>query len=54
MRVTVFSTHPYDREFLERANGSGRHELVFLDARLDARTAAAAEGSQAVCVFVND
>jgi D-lactate dehydrogenase len=54
MRVTVFSTRPYDREFLARANGAGRHELVFLDSRLDAATAAAAKGSQAVCVFVND
>lgn len=54
MRVTVFSTRPYDREFLARANAAGRHELVFVDARLDAATAAAAQGSQVVCVFVND
>lgn len=54
MLVTVFSTRPYDREFLALANRAGRHELVFLDSRLDAATAAAAQGSQAVCVFVND
>jgi D-lactate dehydrogenase len=54
MRVTVYSTRPYDREFLTRANGAGRHELVFLEARLDAATVAAADGAQAVCVFVND
>lgn len=54
MRVTVYSTRPYDRAYLARANGAGRHELVFLDARLDSATVVAAEGSQAVCVFVND
>jgi D-lactate dehydrogenase len=54
MRVAVYSTRPYDREFLHRANAAGRHELVFLDTRLDASTTAAASGARAVCVFVND
>jgi D-lactate dehydrogenase len=54
MHVAVFSTRPYDREFLTRANAEGRHELVFHDTRLDAGTAAAAQGAQAVCAFVND
>lgn len=54
MRVTVYSTRPYDREFLTRANGACRHELVFLETCLDATTVAAAGGAQAVCVFVND
>ena len=54
MRVVVFSTRPYDREFLSRANGAARHELVFLETRLDADTAAAAAGAGAVCAFVND
>jgi D-lactate dehydrogenase len=53
MRVTVFSTKPYDREFLSRAN-TRRHELLFLETHLDARTASLAEGSGAVCAFVND
>jgi D-lactate dehydrogenase len=54
MRVAVYSTRPYDREFLTRANAAGRHDLVFLEARLDATTTAAADGARAVCVFVND
>ncbi|HZF81583.1 MAG TPA: NAD(P)-dependent oxidoreductase, partial [Rubrivivax sp.] len=54
MRVAIFSTRPNDREFLARANGAGRHELVFLEARLDGSTVATADGAQAVCVFVND
>lgn len=54
MRVVVYSTRPYDREFLSRANVGMRHELVFLEARLDASTVTAAHGAQAVCAFVND
>ncbi len=54
MHVAVFSTQSYDRDFLGRANTGGRHVLRFLDARLDASTAAAAAGAQAVCAFVND
>jgi len=54
MHVAVFSTQSYDREFLLRANEADRHSLVFLEARLDASTAPAAAGAQAVCAFVND
>jgi D-lactate dehydrogenase len=54
MQVAVFSTRPYDREFLTRANSAGRHTLVFHEARLDVGTAAAAQGAQAICAFVND
>jgi D-lactate dehydrogenase len=54
MHVAVFSTRPYDRNFLSRANAAGRHSLVFHEARLDAGTAAAVQGAQAVCAFVND
>lgn len=54
MRVAVFSTRPYDRQFLERANAAGRHELVFHESRLDDTSVAAANGAAAVCAFVND
>lgn len=54
MDVTVFSTKPYDRRFLDAANQGGRHALHYLEARLDQHTAALAFGSTAVCVFVND
>ena len=54
MRVAVFSTRPYDRQFLTAANAGGRHELSFFDARLTAETADLAAGFEAVCVFVND
>ena len=38
MRVAIHSTRPDDREFLTRANGAGRHQVLFLEARLDATT----------------
>ena len=53
MKVAVFSTKIYDREFLEAAN-RGRHELRFFEPRLNLETASLAEGFAAVCVFVND
>jgi D-lactate dehydrogenase len=52
----VFSSKPYDRDFLERVDresGFG-HELIFFDARLELATAPLAHGSPAVCAFVND
>jgi len=56
MRTAVFSTKPYDREFLGRANDAldTPHDLVFLEPRLTADTARLAEGCPAVCAFVND
>lgn len=54
MKTTVFSTKPYDRQFLEAANAKAGHELNFLEARLSRETATLAASSQAVCVFVND
>lgn len=53
MRIKIFSSKSYDRSFLEAANG-GRHELEFLEPRLDESTAPIAAGADAVCVFVND
>ncbi len=54
MDVAVFSSRAWDRVFLAAANADQRHELRFLDARLDQETAALAAGSQAVSAFVND
>lgn len=54
MKVAVFSTKSYDREFLDRANGRYAHELVYFEPRLTKNTAGLASGFPAVCVFVND
>ena len=54
MRVAIFSTKNYDRMFLEAANATYGHELVFFEPRLTEETTALAEYFPAVCVFVND
>ena len=56
MKVTVFSTKPYDRAFLIAANeASGqRHALSFVEARLSLDTASLGQGADALCAFVND
>jgi D-lactate dehydrogenase len=54
MRVAVFSSKPYDVEFLTAANRDQRHEFHFLEPRLTAATASLAAGAEAVCLFVND
>jgi D-lactate dehydrogenase len=52
MKIAVFSTRPYDRQFPEQTD-RGRHELAFIDARLQPSTVAAATGAHAVCAFVD-
>lgn len=56
MKVAVFSSKAYDRTFLGAVNAmaGAKHELVFLDARLDCESAALAADAEAVCPFVND
>lgn len=54
MNVTIFSTKPYDRRFLDAANTEGTHRLTYLESRLSAETSRLAAGAEAVCVFVND
>jgi D-lactate dehydrogenase len=54
MRVAVYSTKPYDKEFLLAANTGHQHELVFLEPRLSPETVHFSAGAEAVCAFVND
>jgi D-lactate dehydrogenase len=54
MKVAVFSSKSYDREFLTAANQSHGHDLVFLEPRLTPATAFLAQGYEGVCVFIND
>ncbi len=54
MKAAVFDTHDYDRAALEQANAGAGHALTFFAPNLDARTAALAQGHEAVIPFVND
>ena len=54
MKVAIFSTKSYDRQFLITANYDHEHELVFFEPRLNRETAPLAKNFPAVCGFVND
>lgn len=54
MRTLLFSAKRYDRTVFDECNRDHGHTLEYLDVQLDARTADLADGSEAVCVFVND
>jgi D-lactate dehydrogenase len=53
MKVLVYSTRPYDKKFLEAAN-ENKHELHFIEARLEESTTVLARGFLSVCCFVDD
>lgn len=53
MKVCFFDVHTFEKEPLISAN-SQKHELNFLDVRLDAKTAILAKSYEGVCAFVND
>ena len=54
MKVAFFDTHTFDRKAFECALQGSKHELRFIDSRLDGLTAELARGCDAVCCFVND
>jgi D-lactate dehydrogenase len=58
MKLSVFSTKPYDRRFLDAALAErpdpASIQITYHDAALSEETAALAAGASAVCVFVND
>jgi D-lactate dehydrogenase len=56
MKVAVFSSKTYDRQFLEAANRpiGNPFELAFFEPRLTIETAPLAAGFPAICAFIND
>lgn len=54
MKITFFSTQPYDRESFLEHQSNPRFELVFLEEKLTEHTAPLVKGSEIICVFVND
>lgn len=53
MRIAVFSTKSYDRDYLDRFNADA-NELVYFEAPLNIDTSNLTQGYKGVCVFVND
>src|SRR4051794_20540726 len=54
MKITFFSTQPYDREFFDKHNEHYGFHFEFLETGLNEKTADLVKKSVAVCVFVND
>ncbi len=54
MIISVYSAQPYDCDSLSEVFDATLHQLNFFNVNLNAQTAPLAEGSQAVCAFVND
>ena len=51
-KLAFYDTKPYDRQFFDRTNPG--YEMIYLETKLNARTARLAAGCEAVCAFVND
>jgi D-lactate dehydrogenase len=54
MKIAMFSTKEYDRQFIDAANKDRRHELTYHTESLHRATSGMASGFAAVCAFVND
>lgn len=56
MKVAVFSSKVYDREFLTAANNNLQQplQLIFHETQLNQHASVLAQGCEAVCCFVND
>lgn len=52
MKIAVFSTCKYDRDFLQEYNTA--HELSFFESALNLQNVALTKGFHALCLFVND
>ena len=54
MKVAIFSTQSYEREYFDKFNVDSQHELTYFEASLNADTTDLAKGFEAVCIFVGD
>lgn len=54
LRIAFFDAKEYDRQSFESSNSNGEFDITFLETRLTPDTIKLAEGSDVVCVFVND
>jgi D-lactate dehydrogenase len=53
MKVIVYSTHKFEREYLEKAF-DGKHDVTYINSPLTLETASLAQGHEAVSIFVSD
>lgn len=53
MKLAVYSTHAFEKQYIEDANNRG-FEIQFIDFLLTPETAILCQGAEAVAIFVND
>ncbi len=53
MRATVYSSHNFDKPYLQQAS-RGKHELIFIEESLNKKTSQLAKDSEAVILFLQD
>ncbi len=53
-KLCFYDAKPYDKEFFDELTDKYQVEIEYHEVKLDRRTALLAEGSDAVCAFVND
>lgn len=54
MKVAVFSTQYYERDYLNKYNCEDKHKLTYFDAPLNEETVTLTKGFNAVCIQVTD
>jgi len=54
MKIAVFSTKPYDKEYFDKYKNQHDFDFVFFKTALNKNTASLTADVDAVCVFVND
>ena len=54
MKIGVFSTKPYDKEYFEKYEKTHHYRVTFFETALNSHTAGLTVGLDVVCVFVND
>lgn len=54
MKVAIFSTKYYEREYLNKYNSAGKHQLSYFEIPLNIDTVEKAKGFDAVCIQLSD
>ena len=54
MKIAIYSSKSYDKEYLSLSNKNLKHNLLFLNDRLDSNTVHLSKGCRVICVFTND
>ena len=51
MNILFFSAKPYEIEYFSKLNQKFKHQIKYIDSRLNESTAILAKGFEAICAF---